>query len=161
LADIDAKHETDDIHVGRRAVRQETVSEPKVSYATTVSREILPLLQPVEVVDRKVSDRIRLRQAQIDRNSSAAVFVGFQGTPVSDAPARGAEVEPERISTHLGLGHTRDSDAFALVAVCPENAVATTCGAAACGRRLRESFVLPANGTAETRTLEHFRFSLE
>ncbi len=67
--------------------------EPEVSNTSTVSRQIFPLLQSVEVIDREVGYGFGLSQAQIDGNSAATFCVRLQCAPVGDAAALRAEVK--------------------------------------------------------------------
>ena len=87
----------------RRTAHDEQL-EPEVPNTSSVPRQVLPLVQSVEVVDREVRYGLQLSQAQIDRNPAATLFIWLQRAPVRDASAFRAEVKSKRRSTNVGLG---------------------------------------------------------
>ena len=52
--------------------------EPEVANTSSVPRQVLPFLQSIEVIDRKVGYGFRLCQAQIYGYAAAAFFVRLQ-----------------------------------------------------------------------------------
>ena len=93
------------------------------------------------------SGSVRRRFTAIRRRPS---LFGSNAAPVGDTAALGAEMKPKRVSADVGLGCARDVDSFALVVICPEHAIAATCRAVACGRRLGHPVELPLNRSAMT-----------
>jgi hypothetical protein len=70
----------DDFHrtTGRDAMLQTERLEPEVPDASSVPRQVLPLVQSIEMVDREVSYGFGLRQAQVHCNSAATFLVRLQ-----------------------------------------------------------------------------------
>jgi hypothetical protein len=52
--------------------------EPEVANASSVPRQVLPLFQSIEVIDREVGYGSWLGQTQIHCNATAALFVRLQ-----------------------------------------------------------------------------------
>ncbi len=130
-------------------------SEPQIPHAAPVAGEILPRVETVEVVDRQVGDRLGIGQAQIHGDAPAALRVRLQSAPVRDAAAAGTEVEAERVAAHVRRRGPRHVDAFAIVVVGPQRAVAATSGTAARGGGLRHWPELPADRSTQARAFDH------
>ncbi len=130
-------------------------SEPIVSHALSVSRQIVECIEPVEVVNGHLSDGTWLGQAQIDRDAAASTLVCTLSPPVGDAPAGRAEVKLDGLAAHVGPTWPRDHDSFAFVVVCLQHAIAPADCAVAGGGGFRHALELPANSTAMTGAMDH------
>jgi hypothetical protein len=67
--------------------------EPIIRHALPIARQILEGVQAVEVIDRNLRHRVRLREPQVDRDTAASVLADVGAAPERDAAARGTEVE--------------------------------------------------------------------
>jgi hypothetical protein len=130
-------------------------SEPEVPDAPAVLRQVLPLVQAVEVIDGEVGDETRLRHPQVHRDPPAAVLVRSQPAPVRDASAPGAEVEAQRVPADVRDGLSGDDDVLAFVAIRPQDTLSTARRAVAGVHRLGQVSERPASRSAVARAFDH------
>jgi hypothetical protein len=109
-----------------REVIQPPALEPVVLDASPIARQVVKAHEAVEVIDRNLRHGLRFGKPQVHRDAPLPFLVGLQRPPVDDAAARGAEVKPERLATHIGLRRPGDVTAFAFEVIDPQSAVATT-----------------------------------
>jgi hypothetical protein len=114
-----------------------TPLEPVISDASTVARQVLERIQPIEVIDRDLRDRFGLGQPKVYRDTAAPVFVFLVCAPEGDTAADQTKVELDRRASHVPLGLAENSDALIFVVIGPEHAVAATHGAVASGCPVR------------------------
>ncbi len=88
-------------------------SKPIICDTSPISWQVFKAPKPVEMVDGKVRHSLRFAQPHVDRHATPPLFVGLQRPPIHHAATCGAEMEPERLAPDVGLGRTRDMDAFA------------------------------------------------
>src|SRR4051812_27465966 len=134
-------------------------SEPVVGDTAAVARQVLELVESVEMVDRYRGHLCRLRQPQVHGDAPTAFRVVLLRAPEGHATAPRTEMELERLASGEGLRRTRDADAFVLIVVRPQHAVATARGAIAGGRAVRLALECPSNRAAEAGSLDHVRAS--
>src|SRR6185312_2226227 len=124
--------------------------EPQVFDALAVLRQVFPLVEPVEMIDRDMRDRPGLRRTEVHGDPSATLFIGLQPTPVGDVAAPGTEVEAQRAPAYVRRGRPADLDGLVFVTVGPERSIPAASRAVACGDRLRQRIQLPTDRTAVT-----------
>ena len=101
--------------------------EPEVLHATTVARKVFPLLKPIKVIDEKVLNRGRIfREAKVDRDSSATLFIRLSSQPVSDVSALRTEVKFKGLARHVVRRLTRGLDFDIDMPIGPEGSVTPT-----------------------------------
>jgi hypothetical protein len=79
-----------------RASRATRSSEPHVSDAAAVAREVIEGFEPVKVIDGEMRNRPSLGQAQVDGDAPSAVFFEAKAAPADDTSATTAEVDLDR-----------------------------------------------------------------
>jgi hypothetical protein len=129
--------------------------EPKIGYAAPVTWQILERGQAVELIHREMRNGSRLGQAKVDRQSPAAVPIGAQRPPASEATALRAEVNPYGLAADAGLGRPSDLDPWVFVVMGPQHAVTSADRTVACGGRLRHALEPPLERGAMTRAPDH------
>ena len=142
-----------------RTARRRSDSEPHVSDTPAIWRQILPLVEAVEVTDGHLRNRSWLRQPQVHGYSAFALVIWLQAAPVGHATALWAEVKLERVTPHVALGFTGEVNVFSFPAIRPQHAIATASGATACSSGLGHVSVLPSDLAAETGAFEHCNLS--
>jgi hypothetical protein len=133
------------------------ILEPHVCNALSVSRQVLELVQAIEVIDWYMCYGPGLSEAQIDRNASFPLRRSLLTTPERYTAAFGTEVKLDALSSDVGLGRPGDLDAYALKVVDPEHPISSADGAVACGGTFREDRVspVPRHRATVTRTMKH------
>src|SRR4051794_26677562 len=98
-----------------------------------IPRQVLERVESVEVIDRKVSNRLRLSEPQIYCSAPSSLFVDRTRTPRHHAAAGRTEMKLDRLASHVDLSRAGEMDAFAFEVINPQHAVATTeCAVARC-----------------------------
>ena len=75
--------------------------KPHVPDTSAVASQVVEAFKAVEMVDEGYGRR--LREPQIDGDTSAALLVGLKPAPIRNAPAVGAEMKAEVRATDVGL----------------------------------------------------------
>jgi hypothetical protein len=131
-------------------------SEPHVGYALAILRETSRSDETIEVMDRESCHCLSLREADIDRNATAAVLASLERAPVCDTAAGGTEVKAEGlVAPNIGGHRAGYFDPLVLEAISPKRSIAPANGAVASGNRLQSSFEAPADAAAVTDPFDH------
>jgi hypothetical protein len=78
-----------------------TELKPVVRDTSTVSRQVLECVQPIEVVDRYLCHGFRFRETQVDGNATPPVLILLLRAPEGYAAASGTEVELKRLTSNI------------------------------------------------------------
>src|SRR4029079_6326645 len=138
----------------RRAKGTEDL-EPMVLHATPVTRHVVEPVEAIEMIDGKMGDRIRVREAHVDRDTTAPFLVRLGPAHESDAYPFGAKMKLDRIAADVSGRRTRHLDAVAFVVIGPKDAVSAAHGAIACGDRVRHAFEGPLDRAAVAGAVDH------
>src|SRR5689334_17301134 len=130
-------------------------SEPVIADAPPVARQVFERVESVETVDRYSRNGIRLGEPKVDGDAPTSLLAGLVRAPESDATARDAEVEFDRLAAHVEARRPRHVDTLTLVAVSPENPVTAAYRAVADGRAVGFAFEAPAYGAAVAGSFDH------
>ena len=118
--------------------------EPVINNAPPVARQIFKCIQTVKVIDWDLRDRFWFSQTQID-GGAATLLICFPCSPERNATASGTEVELKCFASDVSLSLAGNFNAFALVVVGPERAVAATRDAVTRRCAVGLTLKLPAN----------------
>lgn len=99
--------------LARRSRSSQGGSEPIVCDTSPVSWQVVKAMEPVKMVNGNLRHSLRFGQPQVDRDATPALFVSFQRSPICHAATCGTKMEPDGLAADVGLGRTRDIDAFA------------------------------------------------
>ena len=132
-------------------------SKPHILHRPAVTWKFFEAVVPLEVPDRKVADRRRLRQPDIYRSQRAPVLVLGIRNKMRHTPAESAEVEADisAVATPISACLPGRLNITANVPIGPQGAV-TPADCAIAGRdRLWHRIKSPVNFAAVARSLQH------
>jgi hypothetical protein len=131
--------------------------EPHVRDTATVARQILPTVQPVEVIHDDGAHNLRFRESEVDGDTTAIVLAGRAGTPIGDATAIRTKMKFKvPVTAGVCVRWARNPDTFIFIVIGPKHPVAATDGAVAGSSGFGDTFKAPTDRAAMTGTFDHF-----
>jgi hypothetical protein len=131
--------------------------EPHIRDTSTVSREIFPTVQAVEVIHDHGAHNLRFRESEVDGDTTAIVLAGRAGTPIGDATAIRTKMKFKvPVTPGVCVRWARNPDTFIFIIIGPKHPVAATDGAVAGSSGIGDTFKAPTDGAAMTGTFDHF-----
>src|SRR5207247_5935069 len=94
--------------------------EPIVGDTPTVAWQVFERIQSVKAIDWYFCDGLWFSQAQIDRNTTATVFIDAFASPKHHTATRWTKVELKCFASGKWLSLAGDVNALVLIVVCPK-----------------------------------------
>jgi hypothetical protein len=119
-----------------------------ISYASSISRQILERIETIETDHGNVRHCPKFTQAQVYGDAAPSCLSKLPRPPECHAATCAAEVKLDCLPADVRDGRTEDVDSLAFIVIRPKRSVAAAHGAVARIGGRRQSAELPANRTA-------------